>query len=185
MSNNGGDGLNASQLGSTPTALAHDEFIASFWLPRNRRRQRPDDNGLKNSDFANRSGQFLKLFFVEYVSRLSRIRDYLVEGELRIGGAGNFNESFVRFVLFVLSATRAFRQNVVAAVSLCDGVIGFSLAVVLHVAVKHSAAAALGVTTITFDKADILHGIGNTAVTGLRLVTGLCSVTGLRLVTDP
>ncbi|EEZ79129.1 hypothetical protein HMPREF0972_00482 [Actinomyces sp. oral taxon 848 str. F0332] len=30
MPNNGGNGLNACQLRGTPTALAHDEFVASF-----------------------------------------------------------------------------------------------------------------------------------------------------------
>ena len=83
-------------------------------MPGNRRRQRPNNNGLKNSDFANRSCQFLKLFLVEYVSRLSRIRDYLVEGELRVSGAGNLNEAFVRLTLLILCVAGTSRLTRVA-----------------------------------------------------------------------
>lgn len=172
MPNNGGNGLNAGQLRGTPTTLAHDEFVASLWLPGNRRRQRPNNNGLKNSDFANRSCQFLKLFFVEYISRLSRIRDYLVEGELRVGGAGNLNEAFVRLILLILGVVRILCQNVVAVVSPRNGVTDLGLVVVLQIAVLH-AAAALGFAITFFDKADILCDTAAAA---------LCNVTGLRLI---
>ena len=88
----------AGELGSAQAALTHDQLVAGLGLLSEELlelRGAPlsgnatNDDGLKNADLLDGSGELLQVVLIENLSRLLRVGDDLIDGNFSEGRAGH------------------------------------------------------------------------------------------------
>ena len=102
VSNDGRDRIKPSKFACAQTSFTHNELIPSLWLfleevlERLRRLlikgNAPNHDRLQDTDFSNRSREFVQVVFIEDLARLTRIGNNLFKRDLCKCSTGHLHQ---------------------------------------------------------------------------------------------